>query len=263
MEQYPNNPQSSGNSAGCWLIAIISGFIAMILVIVALFLPPFNLYTTLVGSPYTLIKAQGEAIPSADGAFTLAAATDVDGEYGVRVETTTLQNFEAGSSSAGEWIPVARNAVPYYLALQSPVYSVESVGTEPENVFLSVQTPNNIINPDLLDLYGWYGDDTSGEWRFIPSSKTENQLETFTGDIPRHIAIFQAAPDIPEVLVTYDVTKTLTAEVASVASIVAPGGLQPSRDGMVRGSLAAGSDANANYRLMPVIRNFDDRKSVV
>ncbi len=262
MEQYPNNPQKNGNSAGCWLIGIISAFIAMVLVIVALFLPPFNLYTTLVGSPYTVLQAEGEAINSSDAAFTLAAASDVNGEYGVRVETTTLQNFEAGSSSAGEWIPVVRNAVPYYLALQSPVYSVESVGTEPETAFLSVQTPNSIVNPDLLDLYGWFGDDTSGEWRFIPSNKVENRLETVTEDIPRHIAIFQAAPDVPEVLVTYDVTKTLSTDVASVASIVAPGGLQPTRDGMVTGSLAAGSDANASYRLMPVIRNFDDPRSL-
>jgi len=262
MTDYPNNPQKRGNSAGCWLISILSAFVAMVLVIVALFLPPFNLYTRLVGSPYTVITAQGEALGSSDGSFLIAAASNVDGEYGVRVTTTGLQAFESGSSSAGEWIPAAKNAVPYYLALQSQVYSIESVGTAPDSAYIAVDIPNNIINSDLLDLYGWFGDETTGEWRFIPASVVENRLETVTGDIPQHIAVFQAAPDVPEVIVTYDVTTSLTDDVASVASVVAPGGLQPAPNGTLVGSLAAGSDNNASYRLMPVIRNFSDPRSL-
>ncbi len=262
MEQYPNNPQSNGNSAGCWLIAIISGFFAMVLVIVALFLPPFNLYTTLVGNPYTVIQTQGEAIVSPDGGFTLAAAADVEGDYGVRVSGTSLQAFEAGSSSAGDWIPVAKNAVPYYLALQSPVYSIDSVGATPDTVVLSVQTANAITNSDLLDMYGWFGDDATGEWRFIPSTTVDNRLESVTDAIPSRVAIFQAAPDIPEVIVSYDTSTSLNDEAASVASVIAPGGLQPSPNGTVIGSLAAGSDTNAAYRMLPVIRNFSDPRSL-
>lgn len=262
MTDYPNNPQKRGNSAGCWLISILSAFVAMVLVIVALFLPPFNLYTLLVGSPYTVITTQGEALLSADGSFTIAAASDVEGEYGVRVETIGLQAFESANSSAGEWIPVAKNAVPYYLALQSQVYSINSVGTEPGSAYIAVNIPNNITNADLLDLYGWFGDDITGEWRFIPANLVDNRLETVTGAIPRHLAIFQSAPDVPDLIVSYDVTTTLSDDVASIASVIAPGGLQPASNGTLVGSLAAGSDSNASYRLMPVIRNFSDPRSL-
>ena len=262
MAEYSNNPQRSGSNAGCWLIGIISVFVAMVLVVVALFLPPFNLYNVLVGDQYTVITAQGEGTSSADGVFTLAAATDVNGEYGVRVETTSLQAFEAGNSSAGEWIPLAKSTIPYYLALQSQVYSVESVGNEPDLSFLSIQTPNNVANPDLLDLYGWFEDNNSGEWRFIPSTSSDNQLETFVEDIPSHLAIFQAAPDVPDVIVTYDISTSLSTDAASVASVVAPAGLQPRLDGTVGGSLAAGSSANDNYRWMPIIQNFSDPRSL-
>ncbi|MEM9952309.1 MAG: glycosyl hydrolase family 18 protein [Chloroflexota bacterium] len=262
MEQYPNDPQPRGNNAGCWIISVIAGFVAMVLVIVALFLPPFNLYDTLVGSTYTTIQAEGEAVISDDGGFTLAVAQAVDGEYGVDVDTISLQDFEAGASSAGAWVPVAKNAVPYYLALQSPVYAVDSVGTEPNSVLLSVSSINTAINPDLLDMYGWYGDNATGEWRFIPSTKTDGRLETVTDAIPTHIAVFQVAPDVPDVLVTYDVTTVFTEDAGSVASVVAPSGLQPTRTGTVAGSLAAGYDDNGSYRLMPIIRNFNDPRSL-
>ncbi|MGJ3240203.1 MAG: hypothetical protein ACFE0Q_15960 [Anaerolineae bacterium] len=258
MDQYADNTSRQGNRAGCWLIGIITGFIAMLLVIVALFLPPFNLYSTLIGNPYTIIQAEGEAVPSADGNFIIAAASNVNGEYGVQVDVISLQAFEAGDSNQGDWIPVARSAVPYYLALQSAVYSLDTVGTAPNSVLLSVQSPPRANNPDILDLYGWYED----EWRFIPSSKNDNRFEAVTsGDIPQHIAIFQVAPDVPEVLLSYDVSTTLTSDAATVASIVAPGGLQPTNRGTVTGSLAAGFDINASYRVLPIIRNFSDPRA--
>ncbi|MEL7433108.1 MAG: glycosyl hydrolase family 18 protein, partial [Chloroflexota bacterium] len=182
--------------------------------------------------------------------------------FGVQVSQVDLTSFESGSGAAGEWIPAVRNAVPYYLALQSSVYSVDTVGDAPDSTFLSLRTPNNIPNTDLLDMYGWYGDATVGEWRFIPSQPSENRLETVVEDVPSYIAIFQVAPDVPEVVVSYDVATALDPEVARVATVVAPGGLQPRVDGTVSGSLAAGSDANGDYRWMPIIRNFNDPRSV-
>lgn len=262
MAQQTNKPRKQGNSAGCWLMTILSAFVAMVLVIVALFLPPFNLYDVLVGDNYTVISLQGDAVPSADGAFTVAAATDVDGEFGVQVTQTDLAAFESGTASAGDWVPNARNAVPYYLALQSRVYSIDAVGDTPDATLLSIRTPNNIPNTDLLDMYGWYGDANSGEWRFIPSQPADNRLETIIEDVPQHVAIFQVAPDVPEVMVSYDVASALDAEVAQVATVVAPGGLQPRIDGTIGGSLAAGSDANGDYRWMPIVRNFNDARSV-
>jgi spore germination protein YaaH len=253
-------PQQS-NNAGCWLMAIISIFVAMMLVIVALFLPPFNLYSVLTGDQYTVLSAQGEALPSVDGNFTLAAASDVNSEFGARIEVTSLQNFEAGNGSVGEWIPAASNAVPYYLALQSAVYSIKTIGTVPPAVLLSIRI--NVGSPDLLDLYGWYENETGGgEWRFIPSTAVDNRLETVTEQLPDRVAAFQAAPDVPKVIVTYDVSTALSDDVATVASIIAPGGLQPSPNGTIIGSLAAGSSSSGAYRWMPIIRNFNDPRAV-
>lgn len=258
--QAPFQPQPQKSNAGCWLVGFISTFIAMVLVVVALFLPPFDLYNRLLGEPFVVLQQAGEAITTNDNAFSLAAATDVEGEFGVLLNTVPLQSFEAASAEAGDWVPTAKNAVPYYLALQSPVYDIRTSGTAPDAVQISLRIPPAAPEADLLDLYGWYSDadGMGGDWQFIPASAQNNTLITTTSDLPDSVAIFQAAPDTPEVMVSYDVTTALSSDAAQLASIVAPAGLQPTLTGAVAGSLAPGFDVNASYRVMPVIRDFVD-----
>jgi hypothetical protein len=259
MSMSKNKPEGGG--AGCWLTAIITVFVAMILAIVALFLPPFNLYDTLLGEQYAALQAQGEALQSSDGDFTFALAADAQSDFSAALSVSALQDFEASNSAAGAWIPAAKNAVPYYLALQSNVYSIHSKGKNPL-VQLSVIAPSNVASPDLLDLYGWYGDESSGEWRFIPSRYVNNRLETVVDTLPAHLAVFQAAPDAPHVMLSYGIDTSLNGDAALVSSVVSPAGLQAWMDGTVQGQLAAGSDSNGNYIWMPVIRNFADPRAI-
>ncbi len=254
--------QQQGNRAGCWLTAFVSLFVALLLVTVGLFLPPFDLYNRLFTEPFATLSVQGDAITSPDQSLTVAAATDVNGEFGLRLASVDLQRFEAADAQAGEWIPAARQAVPYYLALQSSVYTLETQGNAPDAVQISLRIPGNAATPDLLDLYGWYETETGGIWDFIPARAVENRLEATVADVPQRVAIFQAVPDLPEVHVTYDVDTALTPEVGGVATIVSPAGLQPTLNGSVAGSLAAGVDLNASYRVMPVVRDFSDPRVV-
>lgn len=258
MSMRKDKPE--GNGAGCWLTAIITVFLALILGVVALFLPPFSLYETLVGEQYANLQLQGEAIQSSDAGLTFALAADAQSEFGVALDVSSLQDFESANANAAAWLPAAKNAVPYYLALQSNVYSINAKGTAPL-VQLSLVAPSNASH-SLLDLYGWYGDDTTGEWRFIPSRYVGNRIEAVISAIPQGLAIFQAAPDAPHVITSYDIDTALNADAAAVSSIVAPAGLQPWIDGTVQGQLAAGSDSNGNYLWMPVIRNFADPRAI-
>lgn len=262
MTQYPP-PQPAKNRTGCWLTAIISIAVALILGIVGLFLPPINLYNRLTGDVYTPLQQQGDATTTADGALTFALAAGERDDFGARLGITPLQAFELQDSSMGSWIPAAKNAVPYYLALQSPVYSITTQGTSPDAVFLRLRLPIGLTNADLLDLYGWYTDEAgNSEWRFIPSAFVDGHLETTQEAIPERVAVFQAVPDSPEVQTAYDVTHPLTPEVAQISSIVSPGGLQPTLTASITGSLAAGFEANQAYQLMPIVRDFSDPGAV-
>ncbi len=257
--QQPAN-QTSG--AGCWLIGIITTLVALVLVVVGLFLPPFSLYDQVFGEPYTALQQAGDAAVTQDGSFRLAAATDVSGTFEVNLNRISLQAFETASAEAAEWVPAVKQAVPYYLALQSPVYTVQTRGRTPQAVFVSADIPGTAASPDLLDLYGWYETERGGQWEFVPSYASGGSLETTLERVPVHLAIFQAAPDTPEVLLAYDVSRSLSAEVADVATIVAPGGLQPTLSGAVTGSLAAGFDTNADYSVMPLVADYSDPRAV-
>jgi len=262
--QHPEElHKPKGGGAGCWLTAIFTGFSVMVLVLVGLFLPPFNLFDQLFSEQYTMLQAAGDAVTVPDQSFTFAAATGVDDEFGVRLGAVSLQDFESANEDIADWIPAAKNAVPYYLALQSPVYTLRTKGTAPQAVQISMAIPP-AASPDLLDIYGWFTDETGtrGRWEFMAASVNGNRLQTITQQIPERVAIFQAAPDAPQVFVSYDVDRVLSDEVAQIATIVSPAGLQPTLDGSVTGSLAPGFDLNAEYQVMPVVRDFSDPRAL-
>lgn len=246
--------QSSG--AGCWLTAFMSVFVAMILVMVGLFLPPLNLYDRLFSEQYDMLNADNMTI-SLGSEFSLGVNSDNTGKnFGVQLSRVSLNDFETSNTAAGEWIPSAKRNLPFYLALQSSIYTVESTGDAPSEVQFSLNLPVN-VTPQILDMYGYDGN----EWRFIPSTKLNGKANGTSSFVPEQVAVFQTISAPPIVQVVYDVTQHFTDDVANLATIISPAGLQPSRQGTLIGSLAPGADASSGYRLMPLISNYDDPRA--
>jgi spore germination protein YaaH len=235
-------------------------FVVAVLVIVGLFLPPINLYDRLFGVQYAMLSAEANASATGDQSLTLSVDPANPGDqFGVALASMSINDFVAGASDAD--IAAAQAAIPPYLALQSPVYSIETTGTEPKFVTLAVTLPSNTSQPDLVDVYGFYSD--SGQWRFVASHSDAGKVTATAEDIPDYVALFQSAP--PQqftVLVAVDGAQVLSSEVAQLATIVAPGGLQPNQQGQLVGSIAAGVDPNAGYLVMPVIRNYADPRAL-
>src|SRR5690606_22074005 len=148
------------------------------------------------------------------------------------------------------------------LALQSPVYSITTSGSAPQTVTLDLDIPAQAGSPDLLSVYAW--DSSAGEWRFVPSSRTASgQITTTVTDVPDHLALFQLAPpQQPVVLAAVNVIETLSPDIAELATIVAPAGLQPTLEGTLTGRLAAGLDPNGGYVVAPLVRNFVDPRAI-
>jgi hypothetical protein len=254
-EQPRVQPQGSG--CGCWLPAIITGFLVTILVIVGLFLPPISLLDKLMGSQYTMLDANGNGI-NVQGMSFVVEPQALQGEFGVQVNSVALSNFTTGTGA--EWVPAAQAAVPPYLALQSAVYRVESTGQTPDTVNVSVDIPTNAGDHDLLDLYAW--STSTNEWQFIPTEDTGTALSATLEYVPDAVALFQSSPaEQPAVLIAVD-NEPLTNQVAELATIITPAGMQPNLQGALVGSLAGGYDLNAPYRVMPVVRNFADPRAV-
>jgi hypothetical protein len=248
-----------GGGAGCWVTGILTLLIVGALIAVGLLLPPFNLASRLFGPQYAILSPEANAIGVNE--LTVIADTDDTGtEFGVLLNETTLADFSAPAADAPAWLRTASAALPVNSALISSVYSLQTTGTAPQNLNFSMAIPSTATG-DLLDLYAW--DSVRNRWTFVPAQQLNGALYASLSDVPEHLALFQTAPpEQPRVLVTVSVNEALSENVASLANIVAPGGLQPTLEGRLTGSLAPGFDTAAGYQVMPILRNFIDPRAL-
>ncbi len=246
-------PKKSGG-IGCWLTALASLFFAAILVGVGLFLPPISLYDRLFGTQYTPLSSETNALQE-DGITFAVYSESIPQDYGVALTSSTMNSFLASTENSA-----SAAAIPPNLALQSAVYTIETTGSQPADVTLAVDIPASAPPADLLDMYGF--DAETNTWNFIASHPTGSQMVASVSEVPDQIALFQTtAVNQPRVVVSVSITQELTSDVANLATIIAPAGLQPTIEGSLTGSLAAGFDLNANYLVMPSIRNYVDSRA--
>ncbi len=260
--QYDNDedmppPVERRGGCGCWIPALISLFLVGVLALVAVILPPVNLAQrlfgiSLFGPNYVQLSSQPTV---ADNGLALSLASGSPGNFGVALNSVP-QN---ATSTEDQDIAQALAAAPVGLNRQSAVYRLQTSGSAPEALNLVVTIPAS-ANPDLLDMYGWYEKDQ--QWRFIPSQLSAAGALSLVAQLqrlPDQVALFQAAiVSQPTVLVAYDAVQVLAPEAGSVATIVAPGGMTPTLNGALSGSLAPGYDLNQGYLVMPIIRNYLD-----
>jgi hypothetical protein len=265
QHQPPPTQNRRGGGPGLLLpaaLTIFTLFIALMLVGVALLLPPFELLERLNETQYAMLDGQNNAARNPDGTLTFILEPDDTGEaFGVALASVEEESFLSGVAS-GDWVPAARAAVPPNLTLRSRVYTLNSTGTPPTSATVTVAIPANVDDLDRLDAYQWSA--AEGAWQFVPAQLIDQQTLIMTfDDLPQQLALFTAAsPSAPVVAVPVDVTTVMTADVANIASIVTPAGMQPNADGTIVGSLAAGIEYNSGYRVMPVIRNFSDPRAL-
>ena len=243
--------------AGCWLVALGSLAGALALVLVALLLPPFRLTQRLYALPYDPLNSQNPvAALSADVVVRLAGA-EGSADFALQMTELPRADFDAGSSAAVDWLAAAKDSLPAHLALQSPLYALNTLGSAPPQLEFSLSLPP-IAAPEVLDLYGWQG----GEWRFIPAAKIGGKVLGSADFVPQALAIFQAIPPPPLAALFYDITQPFSDEAAQLADIISPAGLQPAGSGKLIGSLAPGGDADAESVFMPRISNYADPRAI-
>jgi hypothetical protein len=247
------------NTAGC--IAILFGalLIGGGLAAVGLFLPPFNLAASLFGPQFVMLDASTNAA-AVDGLTIQVDPEDPGRSFGVALTRVEADTFLTGSVTQAEWMGRVRAAVPGFLTLASPVFDIDTTGEAPDTVSIVLDLPANAAL-DTLDAYGF--DSQSGQWRFLPSQPTVGGgLLVETRVLPRRVALFHTGPVDPAVVVPIEISQDLTDEAAQLATVVTPAGLTPNAAGQLVGSLAPGWVHNAPYRVMPLIRNYDDPRAV-
>ncbi len=242
------------NTLGCIVIAVTALVIAAGLIVVGLFLPPFNLAESLFGPEFVMFDGQNNAA-AADGLRVIVNDVDEADGFGVALRALSAEAFASDEDNAA-----ARRAAPAALMAAGPIYRLDTVGRVPSGIALDFDLPEG-ADLDTLDVYGY--DAQTDRWRFLPSQLTQaGTLLVSSTRVVDYVGLFSASPVDPVVVVPVEITQDLTHEAAQLASIVSPAGLTPNAAGQLIGSLAPGFVTNAAYRVMPVVRNFNDPRAI-
>ncbi len=248
--------QAAKKRGGCLVPALIIGLIVLVLVGIAVLLPPFSLLDRLTGSQYVALNAETPGVSHPDGLTLTIDASDPGQDFAVSLDAIARADFDSGQTEA-EWASGARAALPPALTLISPLYTVDYTGSAPDTVALRIDAPAG-ASPDTIDLYAYVPG--KRQWEFVPSQFAEGNTAMVTDldYVPTTIGVFQSSAASPAVIIPLDVTQPLTPEVAQLANMILPAGLQPTVQGTLQGSLAANFQANAGYGVLLDIRNYAD-----
>ena len=246
LKTNPPPPPRRSSTASC-LVASSTLLITLALIASAIFLPPFDLPDRLLAAQYTPLNANSPAIALGDFRLSLPPGESAPA-FGLKLERL----------SKAEFPEAAREALPDYLALSSPVYTLDTRGAPPANLSIELKPPADSPMPARLALYGWDGE----RWRFIPSAYAAALLLGDADFVPLAIAAFEIIPSAPIVLVSQEVAQDLDPEIAALADILSPAGLRPTLEGSLVGGLAPGGSSEGDYFFMPLIRNFADAGAI-
>jgi hypothetical protein len=145
----------------------------------------------------------------------------------------------------------AMEALPSYLAMKSPLYTLER-RSEDVQTLVEILIPNDSQPYHTLDLYRW--DTEEDKWVFVPGRVDAEAGKIYTDEFPDNVAVFQSSAVTPLISTVLEADQVLTGEVASSLNMVFPAGLQVQADGSLNGVLASGWQLSVGYAVVPLIR---------
>jgi hypothetical protein len=252
LERRP--PSSGGGFSrlvegpAAWLITfvVIPG-----LLVVALLLPPINLLDRLQALTYTRIPASGGAIADPDG--TLVSFPDEGVDEGFSATIASVPRVDFLNGEAGNELYEAAKNLPNNLVPKSPLYQVETRGTEPRLTLLDVPIPTDSGDYETLGIYAWDG----AAWQHLPGSvvvtgnPNDDSLESRLDYVPTNFMVMQNTGGVPSATVDLGMLPQLP-EGAQV-NYEAKAGLLLRGDGALDGV----APANPNGTTVAIVRNWE------
>jgi len=228
-------------------------YVAIVLLVVAvLLLPPISLVTRLQERGFTRLEPGAAALISPDGLSLAAASPAPNGSnLAVKVSAVSSQAFQEGQ--AGDAWNGARQALPSYLTLKSPIYEITAQGSTDAKVQLSVAIPKDAGALQTLDLYTWDG----AAWHWLPGHVDQAQgvITSEVDRVPGAVAVMQSNLQPVVTSAEAGADEPLTDGAEATLNEVYPLGLRLGQDGALEGQvedIAWTGKAN----LLPMVRNY-------
>ncbi len=237
--------------AAPWLL----GALALVLLIVALLVPPISLGSYLQNLGYSEIDKNGGALATADGVRVEFPAQGIAVPVRVKLNEVSLHDFLNGN--AGKAYTAAAKAVDSAnLTPVSALYSIKTRGATPQLAYIILPVPEKAGPGATLDLYTW--DNTAQTWHWLPSHYVvaDRQMEALLTQVPANFMLMQSnAPTQAAVHVDLPADTTLPTSLQTTITAVDAFGLSLTGEGAVTGSTMRTPPANAKYQIWPVLSN--------
>ncbi|NLE45469.1 MAG: hypothetical protein GX620_12175 [Chloroflexi bacterium] len=248
---------------GAQLGALLLGLLGLVLVIVALFLPPLRILDRLGVLGYSALSAADSSVSHPDG-LTLSVDPETFTER-VRVKLGSVPRLEFLEGSAGNALRKAVEGLPGNLVVKSPYYEIAVRGTNSQPVTLDVSVPNDAEPWHTLDLYTWDGT----QWQWVGSElhaevSEQEFIRAQVSQIPQSIVVVQTAPADTVVSAYFSPDHGELSAASGFVDEINPIGLLIGTDGGFAGDLddLIVPDADAAYRIVPSLRNWAPGASV-
>ncbi|NLS77752.1 MAG: hypothetical protein GXY76_10875 [Chloroflexi bacterium] len=227
---------------------ILTDIIGVLLIILALWLPPVALGKRVLRLGYPSIGKDGGIIAADNGAALSIAAGNLSKTLKMRMQTLVpgQQTEDTEAVEAMKTLPTRVDAV-------GPYYTFEAYGPQPNEAILVLPIPE-AANPDLLDLYTW----TPKGWAWTPCDVlgADGRVEANLAELPRVAVLAQDKTMGPSVSAYLSRFGAPTTETMALMSEISPDGAYVQDTGAL-GGLAEVADTNAaqTSAILPTLSN--------
>ncbi len=205
---------------------LINFVLIPVLVILTAILPPLSLVDRVLAAGFTTITLGGGSVVDTDGTQLTILPQGLSQRIRVRLTSLPRLDLLAGKTEERE----ARELIPPYLDMKSPLYLLEVRGPMPEASFLTIPIPNDAEPLATLDIYQWTGE----EWQWLPHKiiPEDDAIETWLSSLPRAIAVMQTGLRVPSVAAELGEEGTLAGAKSDILAGIRPRGLFLQNDGL-------------------------------
>jgi len=245
-----------------WLIAAVVVLAVIVLIGMGLMLPPFSLMARLFGAPYIVLNAQSPSV--SQDMLTIAVDPANPGSLSARIKAIKPPNDDDWGVGVDQedvgWLRSAHMGLLRYHHLSSPLYRINTGGTPPDVVSVSIGIPAG-TDASSFDLYEY---DVQKNWQFIPAhpSNDGTALVASVKRIPERLALFKNNYSAALISAAVEAGQQLTTAQAASFNNLYPSGMQPTTAGTLQGVLPAGIEAGRGYGVSPIIRNFSNPAAI-
>ena len=258
---------------GCGLPLLGIALVVLPLIVLALFLPPFSLWSRLDEQ----FNGSKEATPSvnesvvgltfeplwpdsprltAEGLAVAVPPEDLTAPFSVHVAALSPSDYRAGHLPREGWFCAV--SLPADYTLGSQVFSLAQQGTPPGHFTVSVTALSGAgTDAGALQLFVW--DASAARWEFVTGGADDTG--TITADLtylPRCVTILRESDTARRLGLSLGPADQVPDSLTATQGRIFPGSLRPTVTGALQVVLPPGVQTRSGYAVLPLIQNFDD-----